>query len=491
MNTIRGRLIASSVGIITVLAIMLSLLAYNLVKNAFLSEVDAELRGQAQQTSRIVEPSMGRVFEFGAIPDQGFGSDQRGERRADDVDLPRRLGRRELLAQVVDKDGNVVMSNVEGSRVSKLPGTTEVAPGTGGWRARTVHLDSGVSYRLFEYASTNYVIRTARETTEFESFLDRLATILAAGTLLAAASALMLSRWSAGALLTPIRRMTTTAQTIQETGDLSRRVEHAFQDAEFTELSDSLNDMLASLESSRNAQRSFSADASHELKTPLTSLRGNARFVASIEHEDLEVRSAAQAIVRDIERVVDLADALTTLAWLDAEPPPQLETVDVDALAADEVARARTTYPDHHFVVEGSSGAAISDHALLTRIISNLLSNAGKYSPAGSHVTLTLSQSGTKRRLRVADDGPGIAESERDRIFDRFHRGSNAAGLQGTGLGLAIVSAAAERLGGGVELEKPTSESCGFAVNVEITSGLSENSQDAHRESDIETSKQH
>jgi two-component system sensor histidine kinase MprB len=201
-----------------------------------------------------------------------------------------------------------------------------------------------------------------------------------------------------------------------------------------------------------------------------------------VDHEDPEVTSATQAIVRDIERVVDLSDALTTLAWLDAEPPPQLETVNLDALARDELERASSTFPEHEFLLEGSGGTAISDHALVTRIISNLLNNAGKYTPPGSRVQLTLTETDDTKCIQVSDNGPGISADESERIFDRFHRGSNAVGLQGTGLGLAIVKAAAERLGGKVTLDPCNSESCGLAVSVEISAKLSEISQDGPRE---------
>jgi len=472
MRTLRERITVSSVGIVGVLAVLLALLAYNVVKGAIQSEVDGTLREQAQQTARLIDRPLRDVFDL----DRSQGSPDRR-------DLPKRLMRRELLAQVVDSDGNVVLSTMSGSRVSDLP-EVGVNVGSDAWKARTVRLDNGVSYRLYELSSSNYVIRTARETTEFENFLDRLATILASGTLLAVASALLLSRWIASASLHPIARMTTTARRIQSTGDLSQRVETAFEDAEFAELSASLNDMLDSLEVSREAQRNFAADASHELKTPLTSLRGNARFVAASEHADPEVAQAASAIVRDIERVVDLADSLTTLAWLDAEPPPQLEEIQLDAFFADELARARSLHPDHSFelIDEREKGSATSDPALLRRIVGNLLDNAGKYTPHGTHVVLHSQPTSTGAiHLLVSDDGPGMPTDEHARAFDRFQRGAGAAGTKGTGLGLAIVRAAAERLGGTAQISTGH-EASGLAIEIVLPpANLSPNSHQQAR----------
>jgi signal transduction histidine kinase len=229
-------------------------------------------------------------------------------------------------------------------------------------------------------------------------------------------------------------------------------VEPAFPDPELREFADAINEMLGAIESSNVQRRRFVADASHELRTPLTSLGGNAAYLERAGDLDTESREALAAVGRDVTRLIRIADGLTMLARLDASPTTQLEPVDVDAQARESLARMQRTYPEHTFRLDGSIGTQLLDVELLRRILDNLLDNAGRYTPAGSTITISLNIDSDELQLEVIDDGPGLDATERARAVERFHRGSTSTGVAGTGLGLAIVDEAARSLDGSLEL---------------------------------------
>jgi two-component system sensor histidine kinase MprB len=363
------------------------------------------------------------------------------------------FGRGALIAQVLDADGTVLMRTTAVESIGGMPdpdvGRNEPR---GSVELRTVRID-GERYRIAAATgSSDTVVQVARPLTELNDYLDTLRWVLAAAGLAAVGAALLLGRWAARATLRPIDRMTRTARAITNSpNELSARVEPAFPDPELRDFADAVNEMLGAIETSNLQRRRFVADASHELRTPLTSLGGNAAFLERAGRLDGDEREALEAVGRDVARLVRIADGLTMLARLDASPSTQLEPVDVDANARESVARMQRAHPSHTFRLEGSAGTCLLDVELLRRILDNLLDNAGRYTPPGSTVTITV-HADDELRIEVVDDGPGLDEAERLRVVERFHRGSTSTGEPGTGLGLAIVDEAARSLDGSLEL---------------------------------------
>jgi two-component system sensor histidine kinase KdpD len=148
----------------------------------------------------------------------------------------------------------------------------------------------------------------------------------------------------------------------------------------------------------------------------------------------------------------------------------QLEPVDVDAIAREAVAQSSSLHAEHAFELRGSAGTHLLDAELLRRIIGNLLDNAGRYTPAGSHVELELDRVGNEMRIVVLDDGPGLSVEERAHVLERFHRGSTSTGTPGTGLGLAIVAEAAAALGGSLELQEQQPHGLRCVVRLPVVS---------------------
>ncbi len=253
--------------------------------------------------------------------------------------------------------------------------------------------------------------------------LTLLAALLAAGV--GAVAAALLVRGA----LQPLARLDRAAGEIERTGDSSRRLPDPDRVDEVGRLAATLNAMLESLDRARDAERRFLADASHELRTPLTALRGNVQHLAR-HGATSELVADLQA---DAERLARLADDLLTLSREEASPPP------AEAVQLDELARASGADD-----VSADEVTVTGDRAALERALANLVENARRH--GHGRVAVAVGAEDGWARLAVQDEGPGIAASERERVFERFEG-------EGTGLGLAIVRATAERHGGTATVE--------------------------------------
>jgi signal transduction histidine kinase len=213
------------------------------------------------------------------------------------------------------------------------------------------------------------------------------------------------------------------------------------------------NDMTGRMASTLRGQRDFVANASHQLRTPLTGLRLRLE-AAALKTEDPAVERELAAAEHETERLARLLSELLTLAGGGERPAAQ----PLDVAGTIEAARTRWQGPaeqsDHELrVVEGPPSVVAASPEDLAAILDNLMENALNYSPAGTAVTLTWTSDGEIVRLAVVDEGPGIDPEESERLFQRFYRGSASAnGASGTGLGLAVVESLAARWGGDVTL---------------------------------------
>jgi signal transduction histidine kinase len=232
---------------------------------------------------------------------------------------------------------------------------------------------------------------------------------------------------------------------------LDRRVPIPPTNDEIGRLALTMNEMLGRLEDASNRQRDFVGNASHELQSPLASFRTQLE-VAAAHPKGVDWPSLARDLLADGNRMEGLVQDLLFLAREDAEAPRSTTPVDLDDVVLEEVTRLRTTCSvDVH--VEGVSAAPLpGHHEDLARLVRNLLDNACAY--ASSRIDVTLETLDGRVELTVADDGPGVAEEDKPRIFERFYRADPVRNPQtaGTGLGLAIAAAVAEAHGGTIEV---------------------------------------
>jgi signal transduction histidine kinase len=268
----------------------------------------------------------------------------------------------------------------------------------------------------------------------------------------------------ASSVARPVDRLEATAERLGA-GELSARAEEEGP-AEVASLAHSFNRMAGAMEANTHAQQDFVANASHQLRTPLTGLRLRLEAIEAEGGAQAEQASKAQI---EVERMTSLVNDLLALARAttkgEATEPVRLD--DASAAAIDRwsatVARSGKT------IRSTGSGVALASQDDVDSMLDNLIENAVRYAPPGTAIVVETAghpESGTAV-LTVADSGPGIPEEERDQVFDRFYRGADGRRLgPGTGLGLAIVAQLAERWGGRVRLAPPAD---GTGTRIEVT----------------------
>jgi two-component system, OmpR family, sensor histidine kinase MprB len=392
-------------------------------------------------------PSPGFGFSMGQL--SPVPTSERGRHATVKVVLPpQKLGGATGYAQLVEPGGQVLRSDGTGAPLPVSAAARAVAAG----RRPAFFSDATVAGThvrvLTERALPNGVWQVALPLTEVENTLSHLELVLAAvcigGIALAAALGLLVSR----AALVPVRRLTRAAERVARTQDLGHRIRTGDED-ELGRLAASFNTMLATLERSRLAQRQLISDASHELRTPLTSVQANLDALAIGEglspRERAGTVAAAQSQLRELTVLVgDLVD----LSKTEVEEI-EVEDVRLDLAAVAAVERARLLCPRCSFSLDAEPCLVRAAPARLDRAIANLLDNASKWSPPSPPAD-PVEVRVRDGRLEVRDRGPGIAEDDLPRVFDRFYRAPAARGLPGSGLGLAIVRQFAETHGGAV-----------------------------------------
>jgi two-component system, OmpR family, sensor histidine kinase MprB len=303
----------------------------------------------------------------------------------------------------------------------------------------------GVHYRALSVpASRGFTVMLARPLTEVDETLGTLAlmmvVVFAGGVALAVGLGFAVTRTAAA----PVARLSDATERVTETGDLSLRIDDPGTDDEIGRLAMRFNAMMAALEGSVAAQRQLVADASHELRTPLTSVRANIDLLASGRLTDPRERDELLADVRaQLEELTAIVNDVVELAR-GSEQPVVFGDVRLDDVVREDIARFGRGAPAFTVSADLRPSVVTGDAVRLSRAIRNMLDNAAKWSPPGSEIEVTVSDSS----VAVRDHGPGFDEQDLPHLFDRFYRATSARGMPGSGLGLSIVRQVAEAHGG-------------------------------------------
>jgi two-component system, OmpR family, sensor histidine kinase MprB len=441
--TLRKRVSFAAAGAVALTVALAMVVCYGVLRSQLRGQIDSELKGQEQQI--LGEAYLGSSYlpalaaQGGAAPYEMLVSSNRS-------------------------------SQVNGQRSLTLPVTAAaraVAKGATNAYVLTDASVDGVHLRVLifhdlgrelatsgsfngEEVTIPIAVELARPLTQVDNVLTNLRLVLAVLFLACIALAAGLGRMAARRVLAPLAEVTDTAQAIGETDNLSLRLAvHA--DDEVGQLATRFNEMLERLEDSRDAlddsvrsQRQLVADASHELRTPVTSLRTNIEVLLAGGALDEEDRRRLLAdVVEQSEELTTLVSDLIEVARGDL-PSGEVDELRLDAVAEACLARARRNSPDVTFVAHLSPTIVTGNPERLTRAINNLLDNAARHTSPGGPVELTVDTAG----VRVRDHGNGIDDADLPHVFDRFYRGVNSRSRQGSGLGLAIVRQVAEQHGG-------------------------------------------
>jgi two-component system, OmpR family, sensor histidine kinase MprB len=354
----------------------------------------------------------------------------------------------DALAQTITADGDVLPASMALPVTDNTDAMAALEPGrvsTENVRFDDISID-GTSYRMVSMALPDGgAVQVARATGEDDDVLSaltlRIGLIAAAVAVAGAVAGWLIARQTTSSL----RRLAGVASDVAETGDFTTAVDVSSRD-EIGQLATSFRSMLAALEESREQQLRLVHDAGHELRTPLTSLRANVALLDRFERlAPDDRREIVAAVESELVELSDLFTELIELATDQRSTDMHVEAIDLADLA-ERVAERWERRTNREIVLSTTSSPVDGDAAMLERAITNLLSNAHKFSPEGSPIEIVVAAG----RLAVRDSGPGVPAADRARIFDRFYRSELTRSMPGSGLGLAIVSQIVELHGGTV-----------------------------------------
>ena len=444
---LRRRMAVATALAVGVAVLLAAAVAYGVVRGELRGQVDDQLAEQAQLVQRV---------EGRFLPEPGRGRPRPGG--FDDVPAPPvQRGGSAAYIQFVPANGAGAVRLGAGGSLPVDDRTRAVAAGQSGEFLSDNEIDGDHVRVLTVPLGGGGAIQFARSLESTDAVLARLRWVLLALVAGGIALAALLGRLTARHLVAPVTRVTEAARHIAQTEDLARRIEVTSQD-EVGELAARFNAMLDTLEGSIAAQRQLVADASHELRTPVTSLRTNIEVLAESELDPAERARVIADVQAQAEELGALVGDLIELARGD-EVTPALEDVRLDALAREAIERARRHAPGVRFTAALEPAVVEGVPDRLARAVNNLLDNAARH---GTHVEIRTGPEG----IAVRDDGPGIEPADLPHIFDRFYRGAATRGRPGTGLGLAIVKQVAEQHGGSVAARNAVTGGAEFSLHL-------------------------
>jgi len=477
MRTFRFQLAARMAASVTVGLTVIGALSYVAMRNSLDRQIDASLMNIASiQAASVTSAPSGEMefHEWALTPDEA----------ASVLDLNR-------YAQIWTTDGRSLLRTRYLTR--DLPLDREALADAGQGRLVWAEQRLGdvpvrsLYYPLVRLGSAHFqhVLQVAAPLVARNATLRRLALLLLGFIVVASAGTFAGGWWLAARVVKPV------ADIIDQTEDigartLGRRIDARADTREYQRLVQVLNTMLGRLDHAFDAQRRFTADASHELRSPLTALQGELELALRRERSPEEYRRVIASGLEEAQRLARTAEDLLTLARADAGVlRPRLREGNLAEVVERtcERLRGRAEAKEIRLVFrDGSSGPALIDGEMVQRLAYNLIDNAVKYTPAGGEVAVSvLPAPGIPgAELRVEDTGPGLPEPQLGLLFDRFYRADGSRtpidGVGGTGLGLSIAQAIAAAHGATITAANRESGGARFVVTFPIVAGTSESS---------------
>ena len=442
-RTLRARLAAATAASILAAVALFALVTVLVVGHELRGSLDTALRQRAQDVAQLAVSAPSVLQDPGALESPTSG--------------------RQLAVQVVDARSRILARSLTlGARLLPQDSLVRAAIARGRAGIEDIRL-GGAPWRMFVApianaggAAAGGAVMVAADTSDIAHTLGNLVAAVALSgigvVLLAALAAAVLTRRG----LSPLRRLASAAGEIERTADPAQRLPEARSLDEIGQLTGVLNRMLASLQSARESERRLLADASHELRTPVTALLGNVEYAAR-HGADAEV---LEELRHDAGRLARLVDALLALERAAATEPTAVP------VALDELVRD----------LAGSEGRVTlgaiqpvevnGDEDALRRAVGNLIENGLVHGPAEGTVTVSLRREPPWASIEVSDAGPGPDPSARGRLFERFWRAPEASERPGSGLGLSIVATIVERHRGQIDVDGST-----FRVRLPLDGG--------------------
>ena len=468
--SLRTQLVLVTSVLIALAIAVTSLVAISALRAQMVHQLDEEMK--ASSSSLVSSVGTSQTRQDGAVGSyRGYVLDQHGN----------------VLYSIAGADQQAenepVLTGWDSEKVKKYheTGTTvNSRTGSNDWRIMPISLESSTNGQ----ASSMVIALPLKQTNQVVALVGVLTFAFGLATL---AAAIAMTWVIVTRTFEPLARVEQTAAKIAA-GDLSQRIEDYNPSNEIGNLAISLNTMLAQIESSFNAQakseakmRRFVGDASHELRTPLVSIRGYSElYRQGALPNDEAVATAMGRIESESKRMGQLVEDLLTLARIDERRESKLAPFDLFHLAVDASNDAYATSPDREVSLVGltddvapTSAPVIGDESRMRQVVANLLTNAMRYTPAGTPLEIAV---GVREDvpgyplsvIEVRDHGPGIHGEDRERVFERFYRTDTSRSREtgGTGLGLSIVAAILEQHDGSVHIEETPGGGATFVISL-------------------------
>jgi two-component system, OmpR family, sensor kinase len=460
LSSLRSRIVGGYVGLMA----LATLASVGLVYQISIARIDARIENDLRQEVQEL-----RKLARGNDPETGepFGN---RVRRIFDVFLQRNIpAENEVMLTFIDGEPYLRSRRVAPYRIDRDPdllaqwadhktperGFSDTPAGTFDYLAVPLHTED-------ERAKGLFVVGVFRDLEEQEV----VAPVVAAGAVGIATLLLgsILAWRLAGRVIDPVERVTQTAVAISET-DLTRRIEVQGSD-EIAHLATTFNAMLDRLEDAFRAQRQFIDDAGHELRTPITVIRGHLELLG----DDPRERRETLAIVTDeLDRMSRMVNDLLVLAKAQRPDFLQLQTVDVAALTAEIESKAKALAARRWAVESTGKGVIVADRQRLTQAVMQLAENAAHHTEDGDEIAIGSQIADGVARIWVRDSGPGIRVEDQDKIFRRFERAdARRTSSEGAGLGLAIARTIAEAHRGTLDLDSRPGAGATFTITVPV-----------------------
>jgi two-component system, OmpR family, sensor histidine kinase MprB len=435
--------LTAAVAVAAVVAIA-AVVIYFVARVVVYQQVNENIRSTASnlQVAFAIDRVTGQATATVALPNEPYGATT------------------QYYFQILTPDGRLVLPAGETRQLPVTDADREVLSGQASDAAYDEYVQNTHVYiYTSRYTSSHFAgtlanqyiaVQTMRPLTDVDRTLDNLKAVLTfvagGGVALAAVLGYLIAR----AGLRPIHRLRQAVDHVTDTGDMSQVVPYTGDD-ELGRLGAHFNRMLVALDQSLRTQRQLVADASHELRTPLASMRTN---IEVLQRSPTLVGPDRDRLLKDVvsqvEQLSRLIQDLIDLARGD-QSPEGLDEVRLDWIVASAAERAATNWPLVRFETHLDESVVMGQSGRLDRAISNLLDNAGKWSPPGTTVEVRVAG----HEVTVSDHGPGIDPADLPFVFDRFWRAPAARAMPGSGLGLSIVRQVAEAHGGTVSAELP------------------------------------
>jgi two-component system OmpR family sensor kinase len=373
--------------------------------------------------------------------------------------------------QVIDRDGYVLAKSdsLGGQELPVSPSLIERGFSEG-VATETVSAGEGAKLRILAsplpVEDDTLLLEVAQPSGYIETTMNQARWIIIVSILVALVLSILLGRLVFRGALSPVSQLTQTARSIENGRDLSQRVGYRGPMDEIGQLASTFDHMIERLDGVFKSQEHFVADASHELRSPLTVIRGNLDLIKRSRSET-ERRESLKAIESETARMTKVVADLLSLAETDSGRLEEPQAVPLKAVLNDEMKRAQTVSGSRKIVIRHAEDLTVrGDKHRLRQLLGNLIDNAIRHTPEDGTISLALYQDGEWARLEVADTGVGIPGEELPHIFDRFYRVDKARSRErgGAGLGLALVKQIAEQHRGRVSVESTLGGGSTFTV---------------------------